>query len=96
MSTPDMPPDIKAQIELDADIYGNGFAEFRDGEWRRIDPTNVVIAMAKSREEKYGEPLLTPKVIKEVAKMALVKEAGDEVARRYLFPVPRAEEGDDE
>lgn len=42
MSKDDMPPDIRKQLEQDAAVYGNGYAEkLEDGSWRVIDPTKI-------------------------------------------------------
>lgn len=44
MSKDDMPSDIREQLEQDAAVYGNGYAEkLEDGTWRVIDPTKIRI-----------------------------------------------------
>jgi len=62
----DVPPEVRAQLEEDAMIYGNGFAYKDDGgQWTRLDPTRVCITQYKDHViiEKVvveTEPLWSP------------------------------------
>jgi len=56
MNTRDMPDEIRAQIEKDAQVFGNGFAEY-DPEtetWKRLDPRYIVVATVDSVLSKMG------------------------------------------
>lgn len=47
-----IPENIRIQAERDADIFGFGAAEFRDGHWHIIDPTMIVFASHSSTAER--------------------------------------------
>lgn len=38
---PPIPTEVRDELDDDVKIYGNAFAEFSRGEWRRMDPTKV-------------------------------------------------------
>lgn len=60
MSLPEIPKEIREQLDRDVNVYGNGFAEYLNGAWRRLDPRNVIVSTYKPTTKIYGEPLLQP------------------------------------
>jgi len=64
-----VPREVAEQLQMDASIYGNGYAEqLEDGTWRRIDPMKIVVATIRNggrvfshSEKVYGTPAIQPK-----------------------------------
>ena len=46
----DLPDDLREQIEGDAQVFGNGYAEYNPetGTWRRLDPRHIVVTSMDS------------------------------------------------
>jgi hypothetical protein len=45
---PPIPSEIKAKIEQDELVYGNAFVMLADGEWKRLDPKEVILSHSNS------------------------------------------------
>lgn len=55
------PEDVRKWVEEDVVFYGTGIAEkLQDGSWRRVNPTQVLVAVAEESDRKFGFPVRIP------------------------------------
>ena len=52
--TPPIPSEVRKKLDDDVEIYGNAFALFSRGEWRRLDPTKVKLDSRGGGEFRDG------------------------------------------
>lgn len=61
---PPIPPGVRDELDDDVEIYGNAFALFSRGEWRRLDPKKVKLDSRGGGEFRDGGTITVPFEIK--------------------------------